>query len=161
MSLFIHWNMKFNIISLANQLILCSEWVPSEWEFKQLIKTSAWSTSKQYLICAHFTPDSDEATFSLVLEKAILWTEDSYFNWKQWIEVKTITSWMFITNMQIFPWQEVKWWTEVILLSAVWILVLTAPIHCRGSTGDHFGWTIPSIKTVNGKIVHNKIRNEH
>ncbi len=113
MSLFIHWNMKFNIISLANQLILCSEWVPSEWEFKQLIKTSAWSTSKQYLVCAYFTPNSDEATFSLVLEKAILWTEDSYFNWKQWIEVKTITSWMFITNMQIFPWQDVKWWTKV------------------------------------------------
>ncbi len=31
---------KFNIASLAHQWILCSEWVPSEWESKQLIKTS-------------------------------------------------------------------------------------------------------------------------
>ncbi len=31
---------KFSITSLAYQWILCSEWVPSEWESKQLIKTS-------------------------------------------------------------------------------------------------------------------------
>ncbi len=31
---------RFSIISLADQWILCSEWVPSEWESKQLIKTS-------------------------------------------------------------------------------------------------------------------------
>ncbi len=31
---------KSNITSLAHQWILCSEWVPSEWESKQLIKTS-------------------------------------------------------------------------------------------------------------------------
>ncbi len=29
---------KFSITSLAHQWILCSEWVPSEWESKQLIK---------------------------------------------------------------------------------------------------------------------------
>ncbi len=29
---------KFRITSFAYQWILCSEWVPSEWEFKQLIK---------------------------------------------------------------------------------------------------------------------------
>ncbi len=29
----------FNIASLAHQWIICSEWVPSEWESKQLIKT--------------------------------------------------------------------------------------------------------------------------
>ncbi len=27
-------------ITSVHQLILCSEWVPSEWESKQLIKTS-------------------------------------------------------------------------------------------------------------------------
>ncbi len=27
---------KFSITSLAHQWILCSEWVPSEWESKQL-----------------------------------------------------------------------------------------------------------------------------
>ncbi len=31
---------KFSITSRAQQWILCSEWVPSEWESKQLIKTS-------------------------------------------------------------------------------------------------------------------------
>ncbi len=31
---------EFSITSLAHQWILCSEWVPSEWESKQLIKTS-------------------------------------------------------------------------------------------------------------------------
>ncbi len=31
---------KFSIASLAHQWILCSEWVPSEWESKQLIKIS-------------------------------------------------------------------------------------------------------------------------
>ncbi len=30
---------KFSITSLAHQWIVCSEWVPSEWESKQLIKT--------------------------------------------------------------------------------------------------------------------------
>ncbi len=29
-----------SITSLAHQWTLCSEWVPSEWESKQLIKTS-------------------------------------------------------------------------------------------------------------------------
>ncbi len=31
---------KCSIRSLAHQWMLCSEWVPSEWESKQLIKTS-------------------------------------------------------------------------------------------------------------------------
>ncbi len=31
---------QFSILSLAQKWILCSEWVPSEWESKQLIKTS-------------------------------------------------------------------------------------------------------------------------
>ncbi len=35
---------KFSIPSLAHQWILWSEWVPSEWESKQLIKTSQLST---------------------------------------------------------------------------------------------------------------------
>ncbi len=30
---------KFNITSLVHQWIHCSEWVPSDWQFKQLIKT--------------------------------------------------------------------------------------------------------------------------
>ncbi len=30
----------FSVTLLAHQWIICSEWVPSEWEFKQLINTS-------------------------------------------------------------------------------------------------------------------------
>ncbi len=39
---------KFSITSLAHQWILCSEWVPSEWESKQMIKTSQQSTSNSH-----------------------------------------------------------------------------------------------------------------
>ncbi len=47
--LFIWTNLeKFCITSLAHQWILCSEWVPSEWESKQLIKPSQKSTTNDY-----------------------------------------------------------------------------------------------------------------
>ncbi len=36
---------KCSIPSLAHQWILCSEWVPSEWESKQLIKTTVIHTT--------------------------------------------------------------------------------------------------------------------
>ncbi len=39
---------KYSMTSLAHQWILCSEWVPSEWESKQLIKTSQWYTSNPH-----------------------------------------------------------------------------------------------------------------
>ncbi len=43
---------KLSISSLVHQWILCSDWLPSEWESKQLIKTSQWSTSNPH----HSTP---------------------------------------------------------------------------------------------------------
>ncbi len=48
---------------------------------------------------------------------------------------------LFLTNTQLFTLQDVNWWSEVVwiivmFLSAVWTLILTAPIHCRGSTGE-------------------------
>ncbi len=39
---------KCSITPLAHKWILCSGWVPSEWEFKWLIKTSQQSTSNSY-----------------------------------------------------------------------------------------------------------------
>ncbi len=39
---------KCSITSLAHQWILCNEWVPSEWESKQLIETSQKSTSDRH-----------------------------------------------------------------------------------------------------------------
>ncbi len=48
---------------------------------------------------------------------------------------------LFLTNTQLLASQDINWWTGVVwiivmFLSAVWILILTAPIHCRGSIGD-------------------------
>ncbi len=49
----------------------------------------------------------------------------------------------FITNKQLFASEDVNWWTGVVwswiievFLSAVWIFILTAPIHCRGYIGE-------------------------
>ncbi len=48
---------------------------------------------------------------------------------------------LFETDMQIFTLQDINWWTGlvwiiVLFLSAVWTLILTAPIHCRASIGE-------------------------
>ncbi len=45
---------------------------------------------------------------------------------------------LFLTNMQHLTSQDVNWrtgvmWIIVMFLSAVWTLILTAPIHCRAS----------------------------
>ncbi len=48
----------------------------------------------------------------------------------------------FITSMQLFTSQDVKLMDSsqcgliVMFLSAVWTLILMAPIHCRGSIGE-------------------------
>ncbi len=48
---------------------------------------------------------------------------------------------LFLTNMQILSSQDINWWTGVVwiivmLLLAVGTLILTAPIHCRGSIDE-------------------------
>ncbi len=84
---------------------------------------------------------------SLLIQNRWFFTEgsvimDSYFSWKQ-----------------LFTSQDINWWTGVVwiivFLSAVWTLILTAPIHCRASIAEQatqcyispnvFGWTIPLI----------------
>ncbi len=37
---------------------------------------------------------------------------------------------------KVINWQTVVVWIIVMFLSAVWTLILTAPIHCRGSIGE-------------------------
>ncbi len=58
----------------------------------------------------------------------------------------------FFTNMQLLTLRKVNWWTGVVwisvmFLSAVWALILTAPIHCKGSIGEqvmqNFSKTVP------------------
>ncbi len=57
------------------------------------------------------------------------------------LKLLRINNGWFLTNKQFFTSQAVNWWTgevwiTVMFLSAVWTLILTAPIHCRGSTGE-------------------------
>ncbi len=41
------------------------------------------------------------------------------------------------TKHQLMDWSGVDYlWIIAMLLSAVWTLILTAPIHCRGSIGE-------------------------
>ncbi len=61
------------------------------------------------------------------------WATQDHFSWKQLLEMKNI---LYI--MQLFTRH---WWTGVVwiiamFLSAVWTLILTAPIHHRGAIGE-------------------------
>ncbi len=42
----------------------------------------------------------------------------------------------FLTNMRLFASQDTTGWIVVMFLSAVRTLIVTAPIHCRGSIGE-------------------------
>ncbi len=64
----------------------------------------------------------------------IFWTEEMVLNLSVLMD-------LFNTNTQRFTSLDVNWWTGVVwiivmFLSAVWTLILTAPIHCRRSTGE-------------------------
>ncbi len=77
----------------------------------------------------------------------LFWQESSFFSQKQWLkfnrkQAKNILMNLFLTNMQLFTSHDVNWWTGVVwitlriivmFLSAVWTLILTAPIHCIGT----------------------------
>ncbi len=82
--------------SLAHQWIRCSEWVPSEWESKQLIKGSGLK-----LNCLN----------------------NGFVSYKY--------AAFHPTRYYLKDWSGVDYCD---ILSAVWTLILTAPIHCRGPT---------------------------
>ncbi len=63
---------------------------------------------KWCLICAYFSPDSDKTTFSL--EKVIIWIEDLF-------ERKKHLKDGFVTNMLLFAWGDVNWWTGVVWIT--------------------------------------------
>ncbi len=68
---------------------------------------------KQSLICAYFYPDSDKMTFSP--EKIISFLQ---------------TGTHFLLQKTLMDWSGVDYlWIFVMFLSAVWTLILTAPIH--------------------------------
>ncbi len=65
---------------------------------------------------------------------------------------------LFLTNMQRLSSQDINWWTEVVWItcgllwccdgSAVWTLILTAPIQCRGSIGEQVTKSVPIKKQL-------------
>ncbi len=81
--------------------------------------------------------DNMERTF--LLEEALLVIMDSYFVQKQWFQVKT-PEWLIYFLQKVYKrldWSHLDYlWIIVMFLSAVWTLILTAPIHCRGSIGE-------------------------
>ncbi len=74
------------------------------------------------LICAYF---------SLIQTKWL-------FHWrKHYYGLVLVQNVLFLTNTQLLVSQDVSYlWIIVMFLSAVWTLILTAPIHCRGSIGE-------------------------
>ncbi len=68
-----------------------------------------------------------------------------FIHWRKWYHwgstLKCLRMDLFLTNTQLLASWDVNWWTGVVwiivmFLSAVWTLILTAPIHCRGSIGE-------------------------
>ncbi len=82
---------------LGHQWILCSEWVPSEWKCKQLIKTSQWSTSN--LHNSYTSPSTCEALVS-------------------WSCVFVIKSPVFLT-LNLLLLAKIQCYLSIILLSLV------------------------------------------
>ncbi len=73
----------------------------------------------------------DNRRWTSSLEEVLLWITDSYFIWKRFKNALIMN--LCLTNLQPFHFTR---WTGVVLiivlfLSAVWTLILTAPIHCR------------------------------
>ncbi len=107
--------------------LLLSHQNPATYLFRAVL------SCKRCLICADFSPDSDQNTFSL--EEALIWIMDH-------IWVKNI---LMLDLFKLLSSQDVNWWTGVVwitcgllwcFLSAVWTLILTAPIHCRASIAE-------------------------
>ncbi len=108
---------KCVIASVSQQWMLCSEWVPSEWESKQLIKTSQWYTRLNFT--SQNSPKSSEQICGCIL----MWetTGDGLFHWrwnygllfKQWNEVKHVLMMdLCLTNMQLLPHYTLTDWFE-------------------------------------------------
>ncbi len=105
MSLCLHQNRfgEFSITSLAH----CSEWVPSEYKSKQLLKTSqkknyAWSVQEDF-----FTGESN------IMERGL------YFNlvWKR--KEKNILMDLFLRNLNLVTSQDFNQWTGVLWITCV------------------------------------------
>ncbi len=142
---------------------------PATYSFRAVL------ASKQCLICADFSPDSDQTT-------------DLYFCQKQQFEVKNVLMLdLFLTNTQLLAPQDVNWWTGVVwitcgllwcfyqlfglsfwrhpftaedpLLSRWWnatFLQICSHLGLRVSTLQISGWTIPLTRLVDTDLIQLK-----
>ncbi len=74
----------------------------------------------------------------LIHTRPLLHWRKSYYELSTHIWVKNI---LMLDLFQVLSSPDVNWWTGVVwiivmFLSAVWTLILTAPIHCRASIAE-------------------------
>ncbi len=98
-------------------------------------------TADKNITIIHTTPEHQLTSWDLVGNKSII-KIFLHSNFRQTYD-SMIHNYLdlFLTNMQLFTPQDINWWTgevwiTVMFLSAVWTLILTAPIHCRASIGE-------------------------
>ncbi len=85
--------------------------------------------------------------WTFLLEEALLWIVDLYFGLEQRFEFKNILMDLFLTNsfsLHKTLTDGLEWCGLLVMfLSVVWTLILTAPIHCRGSIAEQM-WVVTS-----------------
>ncbi len=95
-----------------------------------------------YFLLCHFNYKMVLMVLSFSWEEALLWVMELHFGQKWCLKVKTLW-WIwflqtrsFLLHKTLFNALDIGVWIIVMFLSAVWTLILTAPIHCRWSTGE-------------------------
>ncbi len=110
-------------------------------------------SSKQ--ICGGSWCETTTGDGLFTIQKALLWIMDS----------QTCSFWTQLISCYLMDWSGVDYlWIIVMFLSAVWTLILTAPIHCRGCIGERvmefyissnlFPWTNKLIYISDGLRVN-------
>ncbi len=94
-------------------------------------------SSKQ--ICGGSWCETTTGDGLFTIQKALLWIMDS----------QTCSFWTQLISCYLMDWSGVDYlWIIVMFLSAVWTLILTAPIHCRGCIGEASDGILHFFKSV-------------
>ncbi len=158
---------KFSITSLAHQWMLCSEWVPSEWESKQLInitiihttpvhqltyckaKSSLFVWNKSIVLFSNKTSihfSSEKVVLSeFTRESVIIYYKHTFLSRIDGLKLKHLNDGTVFDKHAALASRHVNWWIRVLRITFVYYcdvfnqlfgLILTAPIHCRETTGE-------------------------
>ncbi len=143
-SLFIGTDLEeCSIPSLAHQWILCSEWVPSlhqlmSCEVKCCMFVRNKSIIKTFLTSNCCFQLNYNSSIIILLPEKVVWSEsEDNYSRKHYYKLWTFKfSHSYFTH-RFFTLQVIDYlYIIVMFLSAVWTLILTAPIHCRGSISE-------------------------